>query len=224
MIDCANALKFKMEIQLPETADSNGNAEANEDSRATNCDSRLRSAGCNRYGTLCAKYMNRILPDFPTPSERYFDIRVMSGTDRSSWFGEVGDQCIMFHSNKVCLICLAPTHDVITQDKTVSKIDYRFEGYENIDRVQSKPQGKSKKGCQKMHKNSPVCAMHCSDGTKYVITACMNSRLLEVNERIVENPELVKRYPLSRGFIAITQPNNWKLMNEIKDSLPKLGS
>lgn len=167
-------------------------------------------------------YMDRILPDFPTPSERYYDIRVMSGEDRSSWFGEVSDQCIMFHSNKVCLICLAPTHAVIAEDKTVTKIDYQFEGHETIDRVKSKPQGKSKKGSQKMHRNSPVCSIECSDGTKYVITACMNSRLLEVNERILSSPDLIKKYPLSRGYIAITQPNNWKLMNEMKESLTKL--
>lgn len=180
-------------------------------------------SGYNRNSTLVAKHVNRILKDFPTPSERYYDIRLVSSVGRRSYFGDVGDQCIMFHSNRVCLITIAPTHPVITDDKTIVKVEHTFEGYEKIDRLSSQPIGKSKKGGQKLQKNSPICAIVCSDDSKYVITACLGSRLIEINQLICSKPNLLKQRPLSQGFIAIIQPNDWKRMAEVRDSLPKLG-
>lgn len=177
----------------------------------------------NRNSTFIAEYANRILDDFPSPSERYYDIRLVKGEDRRSYFGDVGDQCIMFHSNRVCLLTLAPSHPVILEDKTIVRVEHTFEGYEKIDRLSSEPQGKSKKGSQKLQKNSPICAIICSDGTKYVITACIGSKLIEINQNICTNPNLVKERPLSSGYIAIIQPNDWKHMAIVRDSLPKLG-
>lgn len=177
----------------------------------------------NRDSTLVAKYVNRIVDDYPTPSERYYDIRVMSREGRQSYFGEVGDQCIMFHSNRICLLTIAPTHPVITLDKTVERVEHTFDGFEKIDRTASQPRGKGKKGSQKLQKNSPVCALICTDGSKYIVTACMGAKLLEINQEICEKPNLVKERPLSTGYIAILQPNNYQRSAEIKESLPKLG-
>lgn len=182
-----------------------------------------QDSGYNRNSTFVAKYANRILKDFPSPSERYYDIRLVSSIGRKSYFGEVGDQCIMFHSNRVCILTIAPSHPVITENKAIERIEHTFEGYEKIDRLASQCQGKSKKGGQKLQKNAPVCALICSDGTKYVITACLNSKLVEINQLICTRPQLVKERPLSTGFIAIIQPNDWKRMAEVRDSLPKLG-
>lgn len=182
-----------------------------------------QDSGYNRNSTFVANYVNRILKDFPSPSERYYDIRLVSCVGRKSYFGEVGDQCIMFHSNRVCLLAIAPSHPVITKNKTIEKVEHTFDGFEKIDRLASQCQGKSKKGGQKLQKNAPVCALICSDGTKYVITACLNSKLVEINQLICARPQLVKERPLSTGFIAIIQPNDWKRMAEVRDSLPKLG-
>lgn len=182
-----------------------------------------QQTGFNRNSTLVAKYVHRILDDFPTPSERYYDIRFVSAENRKSYFGQVGDQCIMFHSNRICLVTLAPTHPVIVEDKTIERIEYTFEGYEKIDRLSSQPQGKSKKGSQKLQKNSPMCSIVCSDGNKYVVTAGLASKLIEMNPLINLKHNLVKERPLSTGFIAIIQPNDWKRMAEVRDSLPKLG-
>lgn len=178
-------------------------------------------AGYNRNSTQIAEYVDRIFQDFPTPSERYYDIRFVSKKDRKSSFGEVGDQCLMFHSNRICLVTLAPSHPVIAENKTISKIDFTFDG--NINRLETKPLGKFKKGGQRLPKYAPLCAIDCSDGTKYVVTACIPSRLVEVNEELQMNFNLVKEKPLSDGFIAIVMPNNWNYMEELKKSYPKLG-
>lgn len=198
-------------------------AQVSDSSSVVAKSSLYHDSGYNRNSTLVAKYVNRILKDFPTPSERYYDIRLVSSEGRRSYFGDVGDQCIMFHSNRVCLITIAPSHPVISEDKTIVRVEHTFEGYEKIDRLASQPIGKSKKGGQKLQKNSPICAIVCSDDSKYVITACIGSRLIEINQLICSKPNLLKERPLSEGFIAIIQPNDWKRMAEVRDSLPKLG-
>lgn len=181
------------------------------------------SCGNNRNATNASIYINRIIKSFPTPSERYYDLRLVSGDERNSFFGEVGDQCLMFHSNRICIVALAPTHPVIKLDKTITKIEHTFEGYVKIDRLSSQPKGKSKKGSQKLQKNSPICSIACSDGSKYVVTACIGSKLMEINQEVCLNFDLIKTKPLADGHIAIIQPNDWKRMDEIRLSLPKLG-
>lgn len=181
------------------------------------------SCGNNRNATNASKYIKRIIKSQPTPSERYYDLRLVSGDERKSFFGEVGDQCLMFHSNKICIVALAPSHPVIKFDKTITKIEHTFEGYVKIDRLSSKPKGKSKKGSQKLQKNSPICSITCSDDSTYVVTACIGSKLMEINQEVCSNYDLIKTKPLADGHIAIIQPNDWKRMDEIRLSLPKLG-
>uniref|UniRef100_A0A6G1SP89 Protein Abitram n=1 Tax=Aceria tosichella TaxID=561515 RepID=A0A6G1SP89_9ACAR len=176
----------------------------------------------NRNKTLIAQYVNRIIKDYPTPTERYYDIRLVASS-RQNYFGEVGDQCVMFHSNKLCLVTLAPTHPVIAEDKTISKIDFKFEGDEKIDRLASQAKGKRKRGGQKLRKNSPICSVSCTDGSKYIVISCVSSRLVEVNTKIMSDPDLIKRRPLSEGYIAIIQATDWKHVDKTKDSFPKLG-
>lgn len=176
----------------------------------------------NFYRTDASNHLKRIIPNFPTPSERYYDIRVVPGKERRSYFGEVGDQCLMFHSNRICLVTLSPSHPVIAQNKTILRIEHTFEGYEKIDRLSSQPVGKSKKGGQKLQKNSPICAIICTDEKKYIITASLGAKLIEVNSRICSNFSLIKDKTLSSGYIAIIQPHDWKRTEEIRLSLPKL--
>lgn len=168
-----------------------------------------------------AKYVTRIIDDFPTPSERYYDIRVYPAT-RRSFFGTIGDQCILFHSNRICVVTIAPTHPIIAQDKQITEINYQFEGYEKIDRLSNNPQGKRKKGGQKLSKNAPICSISCTDGSKYVICACLGSKLIEINSQLNEDYDLIKQKPLSEGYIAILLPNDWNRLNELRHTLPKL--
>lgn len=219
-------LSFLMSCETP--LESDPTIEANKDESDTAPEevedkSVYHEATYNRNKTLIKQYVNRILSDYPTPTERYYDIRFVSAFNRRCYFGQVGDQCIMFHSNKICLITLAPTHPVIADDKTISKIEFSFEGDEKIDRLSSQPRGKRKRGGQKMRKNAPICAIVCSDGSKYIVIACIGARLLEVNKLISSNPDLIKKRPLSTGFIAIVQPNDWKHLDATKETFPKLG-
>jgi len=185
-------------------------------------ESSYHDSSHNRDKTLLNKYIDRILDDFPTPSERYYDIRLVTSEDRKCYFGEVGDQCIMFHSNKICIVTLAPSHPVISQDKEITGIEFSFEGDSKIDRTTCQPRGKRKRGGQKLRKNSPICGILCSDGSKYIVTACIGSKLIEINRNIMNDHSIIKKKPLSSGYIAIIQPNEWAKLNDLKAGFPKL--
>lgn len=214
-----------MAEQIPGTSKTTTNTNESKGWKPIDFDepTLYEDAGFNRNNTLIANYVKRILPDYPTPTERYYDIRFVSKSNRKSYFGEVGDQCLMFHSNRLCLVTLAPTHPIITEDKTITDIDFTFEGHDKINRLDTKPLGKRKKGGQKLQKYAPLCAINCSDGVKYVVTACIPSRLIEINEELQSNFNLIKERPLSEGFVAILMPNNWNHMEEVRRSYPKLG-
>jgi len=219
----ANKRSGPMNLDIPPQPTQTDASKEGESNESQSCSKPLYQDSCfNRNSTSIANHVKRILKDFPTPSERYYDIRLVSALGRRSYFGEIGDQCIMFHSNRICLITLSPTHPIIAEDKTIEGIQHTFEGFEKIDRLASQPHGKSKKGGQKLQKNSPLCAITCSDATKYVITACMTSKLIEINQLICTKPNLIKERPLAAGFIAIIQPNDWKRLIEVRESLPKL--
>lgn len=209
------------------TKESENNVVEEEVLRSDKIDKSLiyQNTCYNRNNTLIANYVNRIINDFPTPTERYYDIRLVNGEGRRNYFGDVGDQCVMFHSNRICVLTIAPTHPIITENKTIDKVEFTFDadGMEKIDRAQSIPQGKGKKGTQKVYKNSPVCALVCSDESKYIVIGCLTAKLIEINTNICSKPNLVKEYPLSLGYIAILQPNDWKRLEEVRNSLPKLG-
>ena len=56
------------------------------------------------------------------------------------------DILVLNHSNKICLVTLAPSHPVIANNLTVKKVN--FEVSKKVDRKSNKTTGKSKKGGQ----------------------------------------------------------------------------
>ncbi|XP_014204805.1 uncharacterized protein LOC106636804 [Copidosoma floridanum] len=137
---------------------------------------------------------------YPTVTERYltpyYAIDVKEPCD---------DICIYIHSNRVCMITLAPSHIIFQKNLTIESCSYQVT--EKLDRTKNKVSGKGKRGAQPMQKNSYLCRLTCSDGSVYMIRCCMNGKLLEVNEKLLENPELLKQPPHSGGYIAVVLPN-----------------
>jgi Glycine cleavage H-protein len=142
-----------------------------------------------------------------TVTERYYSPRYV--LDASGIEGE--DLCVLFHSNKICLITLAPTHPIIALKKEVIK--FNFEVSRNVDRRLNKVSGKGKHGAQILQPNSVICFVECSDGTNYSISSCLNGKLVEINEAIVSNPNLLIERPQAEGYLAIVLPN---LVNSCK--------
>ncbi|XP_063232961.1 protein Abitram [Bacillus rossius redtenbacheri] len=143
---------------------------------------------------------------YQTVTERYFVPRYC--VDPNGRQGE--DLCVLYHSNKICLVTLAPSHPVVSEQKRVVKVDFDVSG--KLNRLENKATGKGKKGAQFLQAMSVLCVVECDDGSRYKVFSCLTGKLVEVNERLVEQPQLVAERPQSEGFVAIVLPNfkNWE--------------
>ncbi|KAL5496963.1 hypothetical protein EMCRGX_G013344 [Ephydatia muelleri] len=75
----------------------------------------------------------------PTVIERYYTKYFYSsrGTD-----GVSEDQCVLFHSNKVCVVCIAPNHELLREPEVaIKEIDFQMGKH---DRSKSQVSGKRK--------------------------------------------------------------------------------
>lgn len=148
---------------------------------------------------------------FPTVTDRYFTpyykMDVQSPAD---------DMCIHVHSNRICMLSLAPSHVIFQGDRDITKIDFKVSN--KLDRALNKVSGKSKHGAQPLQINSNICIVTCSDGQTYLIKCCMIGKLVEVNEMLLEKPQLLKKPPHRGGYLAIILPNI-KLLENLKQSL-----
>ncbi|RWS14533.1 hypothetical protein B4U79_11685 [Dinothrombium tinctorium] len=149
--------------------------------------------------------IKRILPEFESVTERYFEprFRVSSIEDASK------DECILFHSNRICVLTLAPSHPIVAEKKNILNIDFRVNGRKgnNTDRSRNKVSGKWKKGGQQLAENSTLCTIRCEDRTSYPVVACLKATLVEINENLSKNPQLICEHTWSDGFIAILLPS-----------------
>ncbi|XP_012530322.1 protein Abitram isoform X2 [Monomorium pharaonis] len=149
---------------------------------------------------------------FPTVTDRYFTpyykVNVQSQTGN--------DMCIWIHSNRICMLSLAPSHIILQANKSINKVDFKIS--DKLDRSLNKVSGKGKHGAQPLQTNSNICTISCTDGQAYVIKCCMIGKLVEVNEALLEDPQLLKELPHKGGYLAIILPNI-KLLESLKQSL-----
>lgn len=135
-----------------------------------------------------------------------------------------GEQVVLFHSNKVAMICLAPRHPLLASiwspnetraqsTAKIVKVDYDMESNKSLVR------GKSKRGGQKLKAGSIICTLHCDNGLKYPVYACLEGKLLEINSNLITNPELVQQKPWSDGYLALILPYDRRDDNVVKKYL-----
>ncbi|XP_062986278.1 protein Abitram [Elgaria multicarinata webbii] len=136
----------------------------------------------------------------PGVTERYF----------TRWYkpdvkgNQYEDHCILQHSNRICVITIADAHPLLQKKKTIQSISYQISA--NCSRLQNKVSGKSKRGAQFLTELAPLCRILCSDGEEYTIYSCIRGRLIEVNEKILDNPSLLQEKPSTEGYIAVVLP------------------
>lgn len=133
--------------------------------------------------------------DFKSYTDRYFSKRYVLEVDGV----KNNDIMIMFHSNRIAILSLAPSHYFFKKNEEY-KINFSVG---NVNRLSNVVKGKGKKGGQSLTPKSVVCKIEYNDGTSFDIPACMKGTLIEVNEELVNNPTLLKKQPDSDGFIAI---------------------
>ncbi|CAH1789034.1 unnamed protein product [Owenia fusiformis] len=148
----------------------------------------------------------------PSVSERYYNQKYRIDIKKQPGY----DQCVLSHSNRVCLVTMAASHDLITSGRIPKQIDFKID--DKTDRTANKVSGKGKKGAQWLTENSPLCRVTCTDGTEYILYSCLRGHLMEINERLYKNPTLLIEKPETDGYLAIVMP---KLV-DFKSQIDKL--
>ncbi|KAK8997012.1 hypothetical protein V6N11_020505 [Hibiscus sabdariffa] len=117
------------------------------------------------------------------------------------------DQYVYRHANGLCVVGLASTHSAFKDNGGVSAVDFNVG---KSDRSGMKVTGKRKKNAQHFESNTALCKV-CTNNDSYIVRCCVKGSLLEVNERLIKQPELLKSSADREGYIAIIipKPADW---------------
>ncbi|KAL4222294.1 hypothetical protein ACF0H5_018331 [Mactra antiquata] len=148
-----------------------------------------------------------------TVTERYFTQKYYKNLK-----SEGEDLCVLVHSNKICVVCLAETHPICKDNKKVVSVDYQFD---NVNRLCNRVSGKGKKGGQNLSADSSLCRITCDDGNQYFIPCGLKCQLLETNDYLKNTPTVLNSKPLSDGYIAIVLPKLKDYKTEMDSLLTK---
>ncbi|KAI3816977.1 hypothetical protein L1987_10763 [Smallanthus sonchifolius] len=123
------------------------------------------------------------------------------------------DQYIYRHANGLCVIGLAAGHVAFKDEGVVTAVDFNV-GKSN--RSEIKVTGKRKRNAQQFEPNTALCKV-CTNHAFYIVRCCVKGSLLEVNERLIKQPQLLNSSADREGYIAIIMPKpaDW---HKIKDS------
>lgn len=122
---------------------------------------------------------------------------------------EHNDICVLVHSNRLCVIALAPSHPVVCDKIKIEKINFQIS--KNTNRLENKTSGKRKRNAQTLVKGAPICFIECANGKRYTISTPVPGKLLEVNDQLPTSPEVLQfsfqdNY-FKQCYIAIILPN-----------------
>lgn len=129
---------------------------------------------------------------------------------------EDNDHLVLVHTNKICVCTLAPSHPALDATK------YKIDRVEFVQKVNEEMTGKHKHHAKLTTNQAPLCKLHAtrldledSDPEKaqvFIIYSCLNAKLIEINEKLVENPDLLQKKAATEGFLAImmTKLDSWK--------------
>ncbi|KAK4351847.1 hypothetical protein RND71_027365 [Anisodus tanguticus] len=112
------------------------------------------------------------------------------------------DQYVHRHANGLCIIGLASTHIAFKDEGGVTLVDFNVG---KSDRSGHKVTGKRKKNAQHFESNTALCKARTND-TSYIVRCCVKGSLLEVNDRLIKQPELLNSSADREGYIAIIMP------------------
>ncbi|XP_026808400.1 protein Simiate [Rhopalosiphum maidis] len=146
----------------------------------------------------------------PTVVQRYFESRYATNVnDKPNQ-----DYSVLIHSNNLCILSLASSH--VLMGKTIEKIDFQVS--ENTHRLSNIMTGKGKRGAQIVQAGSTLCKVYCSDGEEHKILSAIPGKLVEMNSKLAETPNIMLNKPDDLGFIAIVLPQKQRF-EKIRDGL-----
>ena len=131
---------------------------------------------------------------YPSVIDRYFTRRYIRRDGDN-------DTCLLYHSNKICLVTLAQSHAIFKKDVVIKKVNFKVG--EKLDRTNNKVSGKKKHGGQYVDEHSILCLVECEDDSVYTVRAGVKGKLVEVNEHLIGDPNLLLTKAETDGYIAV---------------------
>ncbi|XP_055678888.1 protein Abitram [Lutzomyia longipalpis] len=128
---------------------------------------------------------------YPSVVDRFFTRYYYIRPDRQD-----EDHMVLLHSNRICLMCLAPGH--VAFEKGITSVTYDIGNY---DRSKNAVSGKRKKGGMHLQPGTALALVTCSDGSEYKVVSGITGKLIEVNQRIVDDPSRMGSE--GEGYVAI---------------------
>ena len=118
---------------------------------------------------------------------------------------------ILLHSNKLCMLCLDPSHVIIKNNLEIESLSHSVKGRGGKERdrltgAAGAPKGKKKKGAMQCEKLMALAIITTKCGQTFKIPACIDGHILEINPFVSVDPQLVVKAPLTEGFIAVINP------------------
>ncbi|XP_017768858.1 PREDICTED: protein Simiate [Nicrophorus vespilloides] len=139
------------------------------------------------------------LSDLADVSDRYFEHLYCKEIEGK----EITDQRVSFHTNRICMLSLAENHPIMKEKKPIKRINFEID--DKIDRLKNSASGKGKKGAQKLAPDSIICYVE-TETESYPVYSCIKGKLIEINEKLIENPNLLVEKPVNEGYIALLLP------------------
>ncbi|XP_051195570.1 uncharacterized protein [Lolium perenne] len=112
------------------------------------------------------------------------------------------DQYVYRHPNGLCVVGLAPAHAALKEEGGITAVDFNVG---KTDRSEIKVTGKRKRNAQHLQENSVLCKVGAADKS-FVVRCCVKGSLLEVNDRLIKQPNLLNTSADREGYIAIFMP------------------
>ncbi|KAE8787149.1 FAM206 family protein [Hordeum vulgare] len=145
------------------------------------------------------------------------------------------DQYVYRHPNGLCVVGLAPAHVALKEEGGITSIDFNVG---KTDRSEIKVTGKRKRNAQHLQENSALCKVCTNDKTfvvrlvRYILQlimpdaiifytevlsmlnfhrCCVKGQLLEINDRLIKQPNLINTAADREGYIGIfmQKPGDW---------------
>ncbi|XP_073996203.1 protein Abitram [Rhodnius prolixus] len=110
------------------------------------------------------------------------------------------DYCVLLHSNRICVITLAPSHNLLKSENVISSVSFHIS-----EEILNKVSGKKKRGAHRIQPSSSILTVNCP-GKKYTLCGCISGKLLEVNKQLINNPKYLISDPQGKGYLAIILP------------------
>ncbi|TNJ29599.1 hypothetical protein GMRT_13987 [Giardia muris] len=111
---------------------------------------------------------------------------------------------LKIHANGVGLVCLGPDHPLLTYTQKdsmrhLTKVVYSQMALDGISGVS----GKRKKGASVLFPRTPLMKVVFNTGVEVQLHIPLRSKVIELNERLETEPDLLRTYPESKGFLYI---------------------